>query len=370
MGQPDAETMSARGLAAETSVDGRAGSAAIAQICAEHAEYAVETGIAGRWAFLSELGSIEAAIGDEGALIRVSAADATSLAYLKMTVAEHLAEQLGSTGALRWRGDGNETVPAFFRTLELIDAASLSPHLKRLRFAGRSLERFARGGLHVRLLFPPAGRAPRWPTMDADGRMVWPGGEDRLDVRVYTIRTIDVPAGLVEIDFVLHPESAGPASEFAAAAKPGAVVGMIGPGGEDAPSAANVLLAGDDTALPAIARIAEALPRTSRATIYIEVDGVAGELPIVSQAACKIEWLHRNGRAPGTAGLLAAALGSLDPAALGDDLYVWAGCEFDDFRAIRRLVRTQWAIPKDRHLVVAYWRRGAEGDEARAEREG
>jgi NADPH-dependent ferric siderophore reductase len=361
--------MSAMELSAETSVEGRAGSAAIAQICAEHAEYAVETGKAGRWAFLSELGSIEAAIGDEGALIRVSAADATSLAYLKMTVAEHLAEQLGSTGGLRWRGDGNETVPAFFRTLELIDAASLTPHLKRLRFAGSSLERFARGGLHVRLLFPPAGRAPRWPTMGADGRMVWPGGEDRLDVRVYTIRTIDVAAGLVEIDFVLHPESTGPASEFAAAARPGAVVGMIGPGGEDVPAAADVLLAGDDTALPAIARIAEALPRTSRATIYIEVDGVADELPIVSQAACKVEWLHRNGRAPGTAGLLAAALGSLEPAVLGDDLYVWAGCEFDDFRAIRRLVRTQWAIPKDRHLVVAYWRRGAEGDEARAARE-
>ncbi|TIV93327.1 MAG: siderophore-interacting protein, partial [Mesorhizobium sp.] len=42
-------------------------------------------------------------------------------------------------------------------------------------------------------------------------------------------------------------------------------------------------------------------------------------------------------------------------------LYVWAGCEFADFREIRRIVRKEWGLPRDRHLVTAYWRRGAQG---------
>ena len=50
-----------------------------------------------------------------------------------------------------------------------------------------------------------------------------------------------------------------------------------------------------------------------------------------------------------------------------DDLYVWAGCEFADFREIRGIVRKEWGLPRDRHLVTAYWRRDAHGDDESAE---
>jgi len=58
--------------------------------------------------------------------------------------------------------------------------------------------------------------------------------------------------------------------------------------------------------------------------------------------------------------LAPAALRERSHAALADGLFVWAGCEFTDFREIRKIVRKEWGLPRDRHLVTAYWRRGVQ----------
>src|SRR5690606_36373167 len=147
--------------------------------------------------------------------------------------------------------------PAFFREITVVSSSRIAPHLHRVRFAGVDLERFAHGGLHIRLLLPPEGRSPVWPSLGADGLLAWPSGEDALTVRVYTIRAIDAVAGWIDVDFVLHPGSDSPAALFAQNAVAGDVIGMIGPGGGHIPEAENLLLLGDDTALPAIARILE-----------------------------------------------------------------------------------------------------------------
>lgn len=73
------------------------------------------------------------------------------------------------------------------------------------------------------------------------------------------------------------------------------------------------------------------------------------------------------GREAGTAGLLPTALRERGHDALADGLFVWAGCEFTDFREIRRIVRKEWGLPRDRHLVTAYWRRGASGEDGAGE---
>src|SRR3546814_4721070 len=75
------------------------------------------------------------------------------------------------------------------------DLRRLSPHMQRIRFEARDIPRYATGGLHIRLLIPPAVRNPVWPTIGHDGLLVWPAGDDALTVRIYTIRTIDVEAG-------------------------------------------------------------------------------------------------------------------------------------------------------------------------------
>jgi len=72
---------------------------------------------------------------------------------------------------------------------------------------------------------------------------------------------------------------------------------------------------------------------------------------------------YRDGREAGTAGLLLAALREHGGKAAAESLYVWASCEFADFREIRKIVRKEWASPRDRHFITAYWRRGAQGDD-------
>lgn len=328
---------------------------------AEHSECEVDTGVDDQWELRMHYGSLHAAFEDEGALIRVAAQDETCLSYMKMIVAGHIAGQLGTTGGLRWQGDGHDAgTPVFFREITVVSSTRLSPHMQRVRLSGHDLGRFAHGGLHVRLLLPAAGRQPVWPTMGADGMIVWPSGEDALTVRVYTIRALDVAAGWLDIDFVLHPGTETPAAMFAQGARAGDVIGMIGPGGGGVPEAQNLLLVGDDTALPAIGKILEELAPSTRAEVLIEVDGPQDRIVLADGDNIVVSWLYRHGREAGCAGLLPAALRQRGHAA--DNLYVWAGCEFADFREIRRIVRKEWGLPRDRHLVTAYWRKGAQGD--------
>ncbi|RRH92903.1 siderophore-interacting protein [Mesorhizobium tamadayense] len=349
-------------LSAQTLIRNDATRAVMDRLRAEHSDCEIDSGTTDQWELRMHYGSLRAAFGDGGMLIRVAAQDETCLSYMKMIVAGHIAGQLGTTNGLRWQGDGRDTgTPVFFREITLQSSTRLSPHMQRVRFSGPDLGRFAHGGLHVRLLLPPAGRQPVWPSMGADGMIVWPSGEDALTVRVYTIRALDVAGGWLDADFVLHPGTETPAAAFAQNARAGDVIGMIGPGGGGVPEAQNLLLVGDDTALPAIGRILEEVPRSARAEALIEVDGPEDRIVLTEGENIEITWLYRHGREAGCAGLLPAALRERDQQARPDDLFVWAGCEFADFREIRRIVRKEWGLPRDRHLVTAYWRRGAQG---------
>lgn len=331
---------------------------------AEHGEFEIASGVADQWEFRMHYGSLSATLDDESVLIRVAAEDETCLAYMKMAVAGHVSTHFGTTKGIRWQGDGSDAgTPVFFREITVMSSVRISPHMQRVRFAGNDLGRFAHGGLHVRLLLPPRGRRPIWPLTGADGLLVWPSGEDALVVRVYTIRALDAASGWLDVDFVLHPGRDTPAAAFAENALAGEVIGIIGPGGGGVPDAENLLLLGDDTALPAIGRILEHLAPSTRAEALIEVDGPEDRIALAAGENIDVTWLYRHGREAGTAGLLPAILRERNRMALPDNLYVWAGCEFRDFREIRKIVRKEWGLPRDRHLVTAYWRRGAQGED-------
>lgn len=350
-------------LSAQTRISDEAMRSAIEYLRTEHGEFEIETGAADRWELRLYYGSLSATLDGNAMLVRVAAMDETCLSYMKMTVAGQVAQHLGTTSGLRWEGDGSDAgTPVFFREITVMSSTRISPHMKRLRFASKDLGRFTHGGLHMRLLLPPRGRRPVWPTLGADGLLVWPSGEDALTVRVYTIRAIDAASGWLDVDFVLHPGQDTPAAAFAQNARAGDVIGMIGPGGGEAPGAQTLLLAGDDTALPAIGRILEHLPPSTRAEALIEVDGPDDRIALPQGENIDITWLYRHGREAGTAGLLPAALRERSHSALADGLHVWAGCEFADFREIRKIVRKEWGLSRDRHLVTAYWRRGALGE--------
>ncbi|MBN9136286.1 siderophore-interacting protein [Phyllobacterium sp.] len=297
----------------------------------------------------------------------VEADDETSLAYVRMVLADSL---LGFAGAekpqLSWVGDGLAgTELPYFREMRVVSARDLTPHMRRIRLRGANLARFAIGGLHIRLLFAPEGRKPVWPTMGRDGRPVWPEGDDALIARVYTIRTIDIERGEVDIDMVVHPGNDTPGSTWALNAKPGGIVGMTGPGGGSVEDAGRYLLVGDETALPAIGRILETLPAGAEATVILEIDSPADRQPLQSAATVDVRWVYRDGAPAGTTGRLAGIVEGLDSSVISPDTFVWAGCEFTDFKQIRAHLRKERKHERSKHLVVAYWRRGFDGDNAR-----
>ncbi|MBB3950798.1 siderophore-interacting protein [Aureimonas jatrophae] len=296
--------------------------------------------------------------------VEVAAANPIHLSYLKIGIAEHLLEfHEGEAPAIAWIGDGLApgTPLPWFRELTVAGVEDLTPHMRRVRLRGEDLAHFAQGGYHVYLLFPPKDRAPVWPVMGETGLPVWPQGDDALTRRVYTIRSIDVARGELAIDIVTHAGEATPGSDFARSARPGDIVGITGPGGGEAPDARRLVLAGDDTALPAIARILEDLPPDAEASVILEVDGPADAIALPSRARTDIRFHYRWGAEPGTLGRLPEALRSLDWDRLGPDVFVWAACEFADFKAIRRYLRQERGLPRDRHMAASYWRRGRAG---------
>lgn len=354
-------------LSAQTTIWATGMGEALERLRADHAEEGGFEGAPGVLSFRTHYGSIEAHYDAQSARIAVHAGDETNLSYMKMAVASHILEYVGAHARIEWSGDGRTGgLPPFFREATVQSVEAVSPHLRRVRLKGSNLARFAVNGLHLRILLPPSGRVPVWPTLGANGMVDWPGGEDALTVRIYTIRRIDPDAGWLDIDFVVHPgEHGAPGSEFALNVRPGAVVGLFGPGGGGVPEAPALLLVGDETALPAIARILETIPDGTSVDAILELGGEEDVIALPRRDSVRLRWLLRKGRPAGTAGLLPAALREIDPTTLPEDVYVWAGCEFSDFREIRGIVRKSWKLPKDRHLIVSYWRRGMAGEQRR-----
>jgi NADPH-dependent ferric siderophore reductase len=254
--------------------------------------------------------------------------------------------------------------PANFRLVHVVEARFVTPHVRRVTLAGQDMARFACDEhIHVGLMIPQAGVAPVWPVLEADGQVTWPSGPGSPALRRYTIRRHDMRRGTVDIDFVVH-EDGGPGSAFARHAKAGDVLGMLGPGGGGIPPAADwYLLAGDETGLPAIARMLETLPPEARGVALIEVGSAADEQPITTRSGVELRWLHRHALAPGTTGLLADAVRQLAFPPADTSLFAWAACEFDAFKAIRSHLRRERGLTQAQHLVVSYWRRGRSEDD-------
>lgn len=174
--------------------------------------------------------------------------------------------------------------------------------------------------------------------------------------RAYTIRSVDPAAGTLDLDFVLHGDE-GPASAWAARARTGDVIGLSDPhprsGFAIDPAISSYLFFGDDTALPAIAGILEALSAIARARLFIEVADAAAELPLTSAAGLDITWLHRQG-APACS--LDAALRDLAPPS--DDTVVWMAGEASAIAALRAHALGEWHLGRHRLHAAGYWKSG------------
>jgi NADPH-dependent ferric siderophore reductase len=239
--------------------------------------------------------------------------------------------------------------------LTVVSIADVTPSVRRVVLTG-SPAAVSAAGPTVSLLVPRVGDAePRWPQIARDGRIVWPAGAHGVALRSYTARRQDPVAGAVEIDFVLHGD--GPAAAWASAAAPGAPLGVAGGGPLGERPAAQVLLAGDETALPAITRILGAAAPGTRGIALVEVADPAEEQPLPMPDGVTVRWLHRNGMPPGESGLLVDAVAALEPFD-GTDVFAWVGAESAAVRAIRADLRGRWGLGRAQHHAIGYWRRG------------
>ena len=237
----------------------------------------------------------------------------------------------------------------------VVSAHDVTPHMRRVIFSCADITPFVSGDMHVRLLVPPKGKTPVWPGFREDGRIAWPEGENEIVVRVYTIRAVDADRKEVWIDFLQHPVpgASTPGADFARDAQPGDVAAFLGPGAGSLPVARSMLLIGDESALPAIARIAGEVPPGTRIRAIIEVQDNAEEQPLPTDGVLDVRWLHRSAYPEGASGFLVAEARTAIET-LEDDTFVWAACERRDIRAIRTCLKGRQHDRKKMY-VAWYW---------------
>ncbi|WP_394706043.1 DUF2218 domain-containing protein [uncultured Martelella sp.] len=334
---------------------------AMLSMVAEHfAEHADVVRQGDRVVLDSDIG--QARIDREGDRLHIllSASGKEALQLSRTMLAEHMFYFAGTdTLVLDWADPPPPETPANLYEVTVVSTETVTPHMLRVTFACDDVSPFIGGNMHVRMLVPPKGREPVWPVVGDDGRFVWPDGEDALLVRVYTIRSFDVERGELSVDFLQHPAPGikTPGADFARDARPGDRIAFLGPGGGAVPEAETIFLAGDEAALPAIARIAEEVPAGTRLSVIIEVEDETEEQPIVSAGHLDLRWLHRARYDDGATGVLAdevqKAIATLD-----EDTFVWVACEKSDVRAIRKLLKER-KHDRKRMYVAWYWERGA-----------
>lgn len=248
------------------------------------------------------------------------------------------------------------------RLLQVVRVRTLTPTLRRVTLSGEELQGFVSAAHddHVKLFFPlPGAERPVLPVPGGPRGLRLPDGVPRQPARDYTPRRYDAVRNELDIDFALHGE--GPAANWAARAQPGQWLGLAGPRGSLVLRGDFdwYLLAGDDTALPAIARRLEELPAGQRALVVAEVGGPADELRFDTQADVEVRWVHRGAGEPGRPELLLDAVAALElPAGTG---YAWVAAESSVARAVRRHLLEQRGIERQWVKAAGYWRRGEAG---------
>lgn len=246
----------------------------------------------------------------------------------------------------------------------------LSPRMARITFGGADLAGFADDGpdQRMKLFLPAPGQNPeeapdvprgddwyqRWRAMDPAVRPV---------MRTYTVRAARPADAELDVDFVLHGDS-GPASAWAERARPGHRVAIFGAYAEHhpLPDARWHLIAGDETALPAIGAIIDGLPSGTPARVFVEVADDAERRHLTAAPDVDVTWVPRAGAPAGETSVLLSALRGADMP--DDDPYAWVACEASAVRDIRRHLVGERGIAKDAITFMGYWRRDGPIDES------
>lgn len=249
-----------------------------------------------------------------------------------------------------------EMYPLKSRVLEAVSVERITPRTVRVHLGGPDIEGLRSDNFadHVKLWFPnPDTGEHVLPVVEDDRCLNFraPG----VVYRDYTVRRFAPEAGLLTVDFVVHDH--GPGGRWAADARPGDRLGVLGPRGTVYyPEFDHHVLLADETALPAAARRIEELPRDVSVTAFFEVADTAEEQELDAPAGADITWLHRDGAAPGSTDLLLRALEKTELPE--ESVFVWVGGEAGALKPIRRLLKERGLVRGRDFEVDGYWRRG------------
>lgn len=221
------------------------------------------------------------------------------------------------------------------REATVLETSRLTDHLIRIQLGGPGLEGFAAGEFtdhYVKLQLPPPG-----------------AGEDApLKTRTYTVRAWDPAAGRLTIDFVHHGDT-GVAGPWAAAARPGDTLRLLGPGGAYAPdpTADWHLMVGDTAVIPAVAASLERVPAGVPVHVLLEVDGPGDEVELTTPGDLSVTWLHDGGLAEAVADL------EFPPGRV----HAFVHGEASMVREVRRHLLTERGVAREDLSASGYWKR-------------
>lgn len=247
---------------------------------------------------------------------------------------------------------------------EVISTEMLTPHLARVVLGGDGLADYTPTGAsdeYVNCFFVPP-EAPYRVPFSKDEVQDLPA-EQRPFPRRITVRSWDPERRHLTLDIAVHGE-VGYAGRWALHAQPGDLLQFKGPAGDYSPPAEAdaYLFVGDESALPAIAACAEAVPAGRPVTVVAEVDDSADEIELTSPGDLTVRWVHRSKHTAWDSLLADAVAEVLRPEG---PVSAFVHGEAEEIREVRRVLLEQGYVTQDSLSFSPYWRRGMTDEEWR-----
>lgn len=290
--------------------------------------------------------------------------------------------------------------PPPFRPVEVRRRHRRGPRLITVTLGGPALEGFEieQPGASIRVLLPsPGDQSLTMPTWNGNEFLLADGR--RPGIRTLTPRRFDAERRELDIEVVVHDR--GLASDWAQSVAPGAPAAVSGPGRGYVVdrSCRTYLLGGDETAIPAISQLLEALPDESSVQVGIEIAHPDARLELPGHPRATVTWCERPGgdaarpdhpdqtpdnvrhsesperRQPSATGderydahpghdaaIGVGLLAWIRETELSPDTRVWVAGEAAAVQRIRRHLFEERALPRSQATVRGYWKYGRSGE--------
>jgi len=237
-----------------------------------------------------------------------------------------------------------EHLPYEVRSVIVKKTSLVTPHMKRLT-------------IDSRMLSVKAGVPAQWLKIFVPVVPVAGGATYSHSGRAITVRNIDEEKQELHLDIFLHGAT-GPVSSWAETVKSGdeIYISDVHPrSGYPILDADNdYLLVGDETAMPAIASIAESLPRHAHARIIIRISSAEEKSYLRLSRNASVQWLcGASSEIPSTSSLESM----LTSMPLPPDVKVWAAGESHEVQGIRRVLKARGLEQSQIH-AAGYWKQG------------